>query len=214
MAVWVQVKSIFYGDEKGKLITYFPGDWVQVSRTKAIYLQNEGIAKIPDNTIYKHLSLKDCGVAMIGPSAESKSVSIYPASLPTRALDIPGIPFPRTILWNPDTPANVPLFMAGLNLLEKWDILAPIKDYELLAQDYVTEDDREWASEMLPDLRLPLFNMDLLFIKKNDVTSHLVTLWNEFVATGHASDISFLCAVYHTRPLLLSLPIIWTDMHA
>ena len=211
MAIWVQVQSIYYGEKNGKTITYYSGDWVKVSRTRALYLQGEGIAKIPNNTIYKSLAMKDCGIATMNGEIAPRSLPEHPAFLSVQTVRHPSIPYGRTIIWDVNSSANVPLFLSGLELLGKWDILAPIASYEKLASDSVSEDDAKWALETLPDLRLPLFNISLLFVTKNVVCESLITLWNEFTATGHASDISFLVAVYETKPLLLSLPIVWTN---
>ena len=212
MAIWVKCKAIHYGEKNGQRVTYYPGDWVRVSRSQAIYMQNEGIAEIPENTIYKDLNFDKCGVALLN----GKLLTLppgYPRLIPHRNVDAPCVPFDFTVLWNPNTKANVGLFSAGLHLLDKWEVLIPISSYETLASDIVGKKDEEWANEFLPDLRVPVFNIDLLFLKKCSATDLLINLWNKGVNEGHSSEISLLCAVYRSLPLLLALPIVWTDVN-
>lgn len=57
----------------------------------------------------------------------------------------------------------------------------------------------------LPTLRLPTFEPDYLWIRRNETTEELLRLWREYGESG-GWEIGLLKAIYETKPLLWMLP--------
>ena len=98
--------------------------------------------------------------------------------------------------------------------LDKWDIACPLYNYDALALDEGTEEEREQTLDVIHDLRVLLYDTRLIFAKKCKQVDQLLTLWREDVNNGKNERLSFLRAIYIVKPLILALPSTWTDKDA
>lgn len=98
------------------------------------------------------------------------------------------------------------LFSQGFRWLDRWDMIAPFRPYRELAADLVKgKTEKEIATLQIGDLRVPVFDPRLVFIKSTPETRKL---WEIYEKHKNSWDprIAFLAAVWETKPLIKPLP--------
>lgn len=210
--MWIRLLSTKYIDIRGKQTKFSPGDWVEVGRQTALLWVNQGAAEIPNPERWGKFDIPgEAGVRVL-----ANIEGIYPALAPfSENLVISNgpveLPYQRTMLWNPRQYLRRELVPLGFYLLDTWQIALPLQDYQRLAIRIGSDEERACTQKIIHDLRVPLYSTDLMFIKKCDVTEQLIELWQ---TGGGDSSLSFLRALYLTKPLVLALPPTWTERNA
>jgi hypothetical protein len=94
----------------------------------------------------------------------------------------------------------------GFNWLSRWEVIVPFRPYSELAEDLVKKNSKEKIVQLrVGDLRVPVFDPRLVFIKTNDATKKLWEIYkNE--ATHWDNRIAFLIAVWEVKPFIKPLP--------
>jgi len=116
-----------------------------------------------------------------------------------------------TLLWDPSIPIRLELLPAGFKFLEKWDVAAPLASYDKLARDVGGKVERGRTQTLIHDLRVPLYDTRMIFIRSNLRTETLMAVWKRELRNGDHRDMAFLRAAYRTLPLILALPLTWMD---
>jgi len=196
--MWVRLKSIQYVSEGGRQITKYPGEWVNVGRQQATAWLANGEADRPDMPDLQ--VLPGCGVVVIG---EARADHIKGLEV-VRAQE-PRLEFARTLLWS-GVSFRGDLMPVGFSLLDTWEVAAPIFSYTTLARDVGTKEDRERTQAVIRDLRVPLYDVRFLFLKRCHATRRLLDAWGE--ESGDRS-LAFLRALYTVKPLVCALPTTW-----
>ena len=204
-SVWVRAKAIIRTEENGKLKTFYPGDWCQTHRHQAREWLTNGQAEILKPAILQTVQdLTDCTVLLRGYIPEAQRISL--------SAKFPGVPFEtyqghpisgRFLLW--DTSANLrqDLILTGFYLLNKWQLAIPLLNYEVLAENVGTADERAETKAIIHDLRVPIYDCRLIFARDCQETRRLFELWDG------ASELGFLRALYQARPVVNALPPSW-----
>jgi hypothetical protein len=200
--VWVRLKSLQHIGVNGKLVTFHPGEWVQVGKQQANAWLTTGAADRPDMPDMRVLA--DCGVVVSGNAAKVKSL------LP--GLDVaegePYLQFNKTLLWDSAVNLRPELIVSGFNFLDTWEIASPIGSYEVLARDIGSEADRMRTETVIRDLRVPWYECRVLFLRQCRATRELLEAWRVEREAGD-DRLAFLRALYSTKPLILALPATW-----
>lgn len=214
MAVWVRLLNIQYVEEHGKNVTKYPGDWVKVNSRIASLWISQGSAEVPGDGRIGELYKGEAGVAVLGDSRAAE-ITLDPFSddLEIRMCE-PEIFKDRMVIWDTSLSLRRELLPIGLMLLDRWEVAAPLCDYDLLASSAGSEYDREMAQKFIRDLRVPLYDPRLVFIRDKPAAKRVVKYWNGYVGDGVDQKIALLMAVYRAKPLILALPITWTDNSA
>ena len=91
--------------------------------------------------------------------------------------------------------------------LARWRAAAPVWSYETLASDAAAgaSGDGPGADR---DLRVPLYEVGLLFVRRCEAGEQLLEAWDQERAGGHG-QLAFLRALYEVKPLFLALPRSW-----
>ena len=92
-------------------------------------------------------------------------------------------------------------------MLEKWEVAAPLYDYKMLAITTGTEKEREKTKMVIRDLRAPMYDTRLMFVKRTKNGQELLKQWN--LEVGEERRLAFLRALYKVKPLVLALPATW-----
>ena len=196
---------------------YYSGDWVDVGRQQALLWISRGEAHLPNHGKYTQLVVgAAAGVVVVSlegdrdqlKAAASAALSPYP-DLAIEVLHSPGLPFENNVVWQIGLNLRPELVPLGLALLETWQVCAPIWDYERLACHEGSEEDRALTAKVLPDMRMPLFNTRLLFVKRDADTERLFWKWAKEYEAGGDEKHAFLRALYSCPLLLLALPVTW-----
>ena len=205
MGDWIQLLTVRQIEENGMVKTKRAGDWVSVGKQTALLWVTEGTARYADNSIPNTLPP---GSGMVVPPG---------TPLPDRLSELPqlevmfadsiSLPFPYTLLWDGVTHLRLEKVQAAFNLLHTWQVVCPLVVYDVLAKDVGTDADREYTKTVIRDLRVPLYQSGLVWLKRCADTDRLVANWQQ--QTGEPR-LAFLRALYVEQPLICPLPYTWT----
>lgn len=207
--MWIQLTSTQHIEQRGVMKAYHPGDWIEVGKQMAMLLISQGSAVVPGSN-------QDFPIASL--VASNNTGVIVPIGWMQAAQNVlngfnlfEGQPEPRyerTIIWEPEAVIKPPMFTVGLSLLDKWEIAVPLYDYKVLAASVGSEKERELTKAVIHDLRVPIYDTRLIFVKRTLDTQRLFKLWND--EAGDDRRLAFLRVLYQVKPLILALPATWT----
>lgn len=207
--MWVQLTSIQNIEVNGVPHTYNPGDWVEVGRQQAQYWLASGAACVPSVKPSELILESSVGVLVRQGQLDSARVALfmYDDKMQIRESDGLTLPWQRTALFDTMASVNPAYIAVGLNLLDRWEIAAPLYDYKTLACHIGDEAERAKTKNIIRDLRVPIYDIRLIFARKCDNTERLIELWNK---DGGDPHLSFLRSLYRVKPFVLALPCNWT----
>jgi len=92
-------------------------------------------------------------------------------------------------------------------------VAVPLWDYDTLARDVGSEEERAYTESVIHDLRVPLRDTRLVFVRRCSDTRKLVETWHAERARvpGGEDKLAFLRALYAVKPLVCDLPTVWTN---
>jgi hypothetical protein len=202
--MWIQLagqKQIF---SQGKPTVFYPGDWVDVGRQTALAMVMAGEAVLPNARMAEILP-GDAGVLMTG-RPEAKSRLQEYGDLLAFAEGAPCLPWEYNAIWDGEVKVPRHLVLAGLGLLEMWQVAVPVADFNRLAAHAGSEEDRALTAAVLPDLRVPVYASGLLFARRCEPVQELLDAWAK---ERGDRDLAFLRALYRHPLLVLGLPTVW-----
>ncbi|RPI21898.1 MAG: hypothetical protein EHM70_24470 [Chloroflexota bacterium] len=217
--MWVQLTSIQYLREKGIQVTRRPGDWVDVGKQRALQWISRGGAGLPERTKYGEFDMAACSGVLILATEPETPEAPHPARKILEpfehTLEIQAgarcLLWQRNLLWDPGVKLRLELVAVGFALLETWQIAVPLCDYQLLASQVGSDDDRERTKAVTHDLRIPLYDTRLMFVKACRESELLFERWEQELNYGGDERLAFVRALYRTPMLVLALPITWTN---
>jgi hypothetical protein len=112
----------------------------------------------------------------------------------------------RTLFVEPAVAVPWSMLARGFDFLAQWEAAAPVWSYETLAADVATGPERERTQALVGDLRVPLYETGLLFVRDCEGGRALLKAWQ---AEDGEPRLAFLRALYRVKPLFLALPRSW-----
>lgn len=205
--IWVQVLKQVQISRQGNLVTYYPGDWVEIGNQLAMKFVDNGLVKIHDKTALVNMVDPTSGILII-PEDSTKNTYLNKLEIKTKVDREYHIPFSETmILENTYNRIRLSDVIAGFGLLKNFQIAVPLFSYDLLACHIGSELDQNLTNEILPDLRVPLYDVRLMFVRKCDETEMLFEIWNEEKRKANGEMVhSFMRTYYRVKPVLCALP--------
>lgn len=204
--MWVQLKSIKRILTNGKLKAHYPGDWVDVGKQAARRWIADGDAWDPNAE--EVVLMEGTGILAL-----SDALPVLPSQMTDVAIkrgDTPYMPWERTLLWTPSCPLQTSLLPIGFGFLDVWDVAVPLYDYGVLAKDIGTKADQDKTRRVVRDLRVPVYDTALIFIKRGRATEKLLRTWIAETSEEGDTRLAFLRAFYRVKPLMLPLPMTWS----
>jgi len=126
------------------------------------------------------------------------------------------LPYALTLLWKPGLKIDYQAAMRGFtrlcsprDLRQAWEILAMLVDQNLLASVVGSEKERAWTLDEVGDLRLPVYDVRVLWVRRTGATERVVARWASEVEQGADEQHAFLRALYAERAMLCTLPPAW-----
>lgn len=209
--MWVQLKSIKHIPIRGKPATFYPGDWVEVGKQTALQWLADGTACQPEfagkggdliGISTAHIYTDDAAVI-------SQRLKAYQHMIPIKGSNIQ-MSAPKIIYWSAAVNVRPAALVIGLGLVQTWEIAVPLMDYKTLAAHAGEDADREMTHAVVRDLRVPLYDTRLMFLRSCENTTRLIARWQ--TEPGDRS-LAFLRALYETKPLVLALPCSWVGVN-
>lgn len=174
--------------------TYQVGEEVAVGRATAERLISLGVARMPQPLTVAKTTLK--------PIEQPINISLgNPNGFE--------LPHGRSIIWDGLVALDHQRVSEGIRLLDRWEVAAPLMSYEVLARDIGTPEERERTQAVIRDLRVPVYETGLIFVKHTPDVQRLLRLWKEEDSPDGDTRLAFLRALYQVKPLVLALPITW-----
>lgn len=181
------------------------GDWVNIGRSTATRLISNGEARIIGGL---KLDIDtNSGVLLRGQSPDNVNDLKLAKDLPVKVGE-PHLAFGNTLILMPGTKVPHNLLGAGFGLLKRWEVAVPIMDGYPLASATGSAKDLEQTKAVIRDLRIPLPNTNVIFVRQCPTTEQLISQWNEERKKGD-ERLAWLRVVYQVKPLILALPPVW-----
>ncbi|MDD5517845.1 MAG: hypothetical protein PHV98_00655 [Candidatus Omnitrophica bacterium] len=210
--MWIQLKSSKRILENGKEVTRNPGDWVNIGKQLALLWISQGDAIIPGKSTYKEFDLSPGSGILVTGDENIGQKTLEPIKTEIEIVyGAINLPFQYTVIWKTELPLMVEKIAVGLMLLQTWEMAVPLFDYDTLAANVGSEEERNKTKAIIRDLRVPLYDTRLMFIKTTRETQYLIDTWVKEVQEGTDEKLSFLRCLYRVKPLILALPISWTN---
>ena len=210
--MWVRLLKAKALERAGKMHTFQPGDWYECGKAQAQVWIANGEAQAPgQNELKAFVGDVNMGILVIGNGqAATLGLDELSAKLSIEMADRPILPWDRTLIWNPAVVLQQRLVPTGFSLLETWDVAMPLWNYDELAANVGTAEERELTLAITHDLRVPLYDTRLLFVRRNERTIALLARWTEERQKGDDMRLSFLRALGRGPLNIMPLPVTWT----
>lgn len=203
--VWIRAKSNLYVDDHGKQKPLYPGDWWPVGRQQAREWLASGQCEILRPAVLQTVQdLTNCTILLRGHTSEQQRSLL--------SVKFPGVPIEthqghpvsgRFLLWAASANLRQELVLTGFGLLTKWQLAVPLLNYDTLAESIGTADERAETKAIIHDLRVPVYDCRVIFVRDCQETRRLFELWQD------GSELGFLRALYQARPAVNALPPSW-----
>lgn len=213
---WVQLLQPRTIAANGVARTYYAGDWVDVGNQTARRWLADGVARVFDPSALAG-DLRGCGLVAVEVMAvrdtdrPGRLTSVYKALPVQTAVEIPvTLPYARTLIWDTRLMLRPELVAVGLQLLTTWELAVPLASYDTLTLQVGTDEARTHTQAMLHDLRVPLYDPRLVFVRRCRAGEQFMALWHGERAREDDERLALLRALYAVKPLLCPLPVSWT----
>ena len=213
-AKWVKaLKPITRFALDGSYRTYQPGDWFEANNQEIRTLLQGRRIEVANKAIKAELLADSCAIVVTG--GDVARARQYVAAYTGMVYD--GLPhFPpgaqHCLWWNAAIPLRLDLLPLGFHRVTAgWQIAAPLWRYNVLARDIGTDAARQRTEEVIHDLRVPVFETGLLYVRRDTDMERLLELWLQERATGDDDKLCFLRALYAVKPILCALPQTWVS---
>lgn len=223
----VQIKAIKRVREHGKLVTYRPGDWVKVGKQTALEWIVDGSAHDPSGALGPALGRPkggkpstEYGLRIRGEQAkvDLRCVGRFQQDVSV-SFGTPAVPYKYTLIWLPTVPASQKLVNTGFlrvqltdGAKEAWEMAICLASDNLMAANVGSEEEQAKTLKAIGDLRLPIYNTDLIWVRRTKVAVKTIEQWAEYLAAGEDEQHSFLRTIYRTNPLICTLPPDWVSL--
>ncbi len=203
--MWVELTANHRVSTGGKYKDYHAGDRIYVSQFHAMQWINAGMA-IPVERVLITTEIPSGTCGIVTPDVESvKSVvkDKAPVIVPGSAI------FQRTLYLDSASHFRLDLLGAGFKIIEKWQCAAPLWSYTELAASVGTEEEQNRTRAIIKDLRVPMYDTRVLFVRDCKDTRKLMALWKKEQEAGGDKRLAFLRALYQVKPTICALPTVW-----
>lgn len=213
--MWIKLNANQNIVTKGKLTQYKRGDIVDVGRQWAMQWIASGAAEALDVTVAGGKPVAPTsGILARHPINREFCEKVTAATgLQWAFIEEPPsswLPFTETLIYEPTFTLRLDLLIVGFNLLKKWQVAVPLWDYTTLAAQVGTEPERETTKAVIRDLRVPLRDTRLIFVRRCKDTRRLIDLWRQECAGNSHEQLAWMRAMYTVKPMVCDLPASWT----
>jgi len=215
--VWVRLLSAKYlKDEHARMQKHEAGEWVQVGKHDARVMLAAGECEIPRKDIRNQVAdWGNSGVVIVDPADPESATGFVDGTWDGMGVQVgtlfSGRPYGSTLFWDPNVSLRRELMPVGFHRVQHgWQVACPLWRYKALALHLGSDDEKKRTLDVVQDLRVPVYNPGLLYVARCPQTDELFDVWKEEHKEGDDRRLSFLRAVFRTRPILCALPVTWT----
>lgn len=190
----------------GELRTFYPGDTIEIGKSKAIQWIMEGIAvdlfAQIDSVLYDSTNM---GVIVLNGQKQILTDIVPLVFKPEWEGELP---FKYNLLWSGTSLKNRHFLDYGWSMiLSSWEMAVSLVNLRASLETYGTKKEKSETKKQLGDLRLPVYDANLIWLERTPDTiifakEYSQQLQNK-VSLGHA----FVRAWFIAKPLLFTMPI-------
>lgn len=219
MAIWVRLLSVKHISVNGLQKTFQPYDWVEVGKQTAQAWLAAGEADVPDYaSVREGMFPVDAGAIVRGVVPHWLTELLGSEQTQTGGASS-AIPYLYTMYWDTDLRLRRELIAAGMGVLANplartsWQLAVPLCDYKTLAVHVGTEAERTQTQAVIRDLRVPVYDTRLMFVRRCEDTQALMNEWDIEREQWRGGDdrLALARALYAVKPLILALPASWAN---
>ena len=208
----VKLNTVKQIEVNGATRRFQPGDWVSdqlVGKQTLLRWVADGSARLPEGAA--SLLPKGAGIVARGENIQAAQRFAAEPGVAVQAGEWE-LAFSKTCLLDIDHLNLRPaLLIPGFHVLSTWQMAVPLCEYDILASNISTPEDRQRTAAVCCDeLRIPVYDTRLMFVRRCETTDQLMTVFAQERADGGDDRLAFLRAVFTVRPLILALPYTWT----
>lgn len=154
--------------------------------------------------------MKPRGIVLLGPDKhiEAKAANLKLPVVIDGDREYP-LPFGKTLFIEPGTRVPWDLLSHGWHFLQRWDAAVPLWRYGVNASDVGGKQEHKRTVEVVRDLRVLLYAVELLFVKNNEDGRALMEAYRRELQGEKFERLAFLRAFYQVKPRLCVLPRSW-----
>ena len=214
--VWVQLTAPKQVEDAGSSTSYKPGEWVEVNKMLAKQWLGDGSAISPrDDLRIAITDFANCGIVVYNGASETVREIVHRRF---SSLDVVDgeirLEFAQTLLYDNTCPLRLDLAPIGFHRLTTgWQIAAPLWNYSQLARDVGTEEERARTQDVIHDLRVPLYDTRLVYVRRCPQTQAFIELWKSERQRGD-DKLAFIRALYKSKLIMCALPVTWKGRKA
>ncbi len=206
--MWVQLLLDKHIEIGGEAKLHHAGEIINVGKRVALQWVAGGDARawgvdekalVADGGII--ITSPESGYMAAGLKARGLEVAVGPLATP--------LPYAKTLFWNPNLHLRAELVPVGFMLLDTWECAVPLLDYDVLAVETGTAQERQETQTIIHDLRVLLYDTRLIFAKKGTDGERLIEAFAVERSQGGSEHLAFLRALWAVKPLICALPTTW-----
>ena len=214
---WVQAcTALTRVTEDGQRVTYQPGDWFECRNVELLTLQACGKIRTVPEILRAMFDFTHTEILWRGPQQRAGTMSEY--GIHERvALEPADLRLEQryTLIARPGAVITPNSAALGFLRIEEragydaWEGAGCLMAGLRLANTYGSAEEQAHTLAALGDLRVPLYDTKLLWMRKTDATENLLAAWSEELADGADEAHAFARALYARRVLWFTLPPDW-----
>ncbi len=214
---WVQARTVLTRvTEDAQRVTYQPGDWFECRNVELLTLQASGKIRTVPEILRAMFDFTHTEILWRGPQQRAGTMSEY--GIHERvALEPADLRLEQryTLIARPGAVITPNSAALGFLRIEEragydaWEGAGCLMAGLRLANTYGSAEEQAHTLAALGDLRVPLYDTKLLWMRKTDATENLLAAWSEELADGADEAHAFARALYARRVLWFTLPPDW-----
>jgi len=193
-------------------MTFQPGDWFECRNQELMQLLQSKSIRTSAEVIRAEIIGSDAGVLALTGAEAPEGVERYGMAL-KRNTRI-SLPWARTLILRRDAAPSAETAALGMMRLDDseypaWEMVARLESFQRLARDVGTPEEQALTLAALGDLRLPVYDAGMIWVRRTPTTEEVIQLWRAEIEQGHDPQHAFLRAVYSRPVALCTLPADW-----
>ena len=211
---WVKATAVILRHNlDGAYMKYWPGDWFECRNQEMMDLLARELIETNALDIKQNFDGCDLGVVVRAGTPPEHMFDNY--GLKTRRSDAFELPWERTAFWNVKLRLTTASIVMGLIRVDgreeypAWEMAAMLESKQRMARDFGSEAEQARTLDVLGDLRLPIYETGILWVRRTEATEEVIRLWRAEVDAGADERHAFLRTIYTHRALLCTLPADW-----
>lgn len=214
---WVQARTVLTRvTEDAQRVTYQPGDWFECRNVELLTLQASGKIRTVPEILRAMFDFTHTEILWRGPQQRAGTMSEY--GIHERvALEPADLRLEQryTLIARPGAVITPNSAALGFLRIEEragydaWEGAGCLMAGLRLANTYGSAEEQAHTLAALGDLRVPLYDTKLLWMRKTEATEDLLAAWSEELADGADEAHAFARALYARRVLWFTLPPDW-----